>query len=94
VIFPELALAIRTFRRIRRPVRFAILGRAVEDGVVLESETDLSRFDVLLFDLATRAKRKLAAVRSLKVAELDERDFRIRIAEGAAGSGHRARRYG
>lgn len=93
MVFPELVLLVRAFSRFRRPVRFADASM-VDDRVVFVRERNLVGLDVLIFDLATRAKCKISAVRSLKVREFDERDFGLWIAYGSAGGGQAAGRHG
>jgi hypothetical protein len=86
VILPEFALLVRALRSFRRPMRLADPS-LIDDGEVLVGERYLVRLDVLSFDLATRAKRKISADRSLKVGELDKRDFGIWIAGGSPTGG-------
>lgn len=96
VILPEFALLVRAFRGFCRPVRLAD-PCLIDDGEVLVGKRDLVSLDVLRFDLATRAKRKLSADRSLKVGELDKGDFGVWITDcpaaggDAAASGRRGR---
>jgi len=86
VILPEFALLVRALSGFCRPMRFADAS-LIDDGEVLVGERYLVRLDVLSFDLATRAKRKISADRSLEVGELDKRDFGIWIAGGPPAGG-------
>ena len=52
---------------------------------MLVTETHDTAFDILLIDLATRASGKLPAVRSLKVAELDDGHRGVGVAFKMAG---------
>lgn len=93
VIFPELALHIRALGGVRCPVRFVdtASGANVNDRIILVREFHFSSFNILLIDLALRAKCKIAAVWSLKVRVFGKIDFRVGVAFGATGgSGTRA----
>ena len=89
VVFPKLVLLGCTFSRFRGPVRFADAS-LVDDGVILVCEGNLVRLDVLCFDLATRAKCKVSADRSLKVGEFDEGELGVWIPRRSAGGGQPA----
>ena len=84
VVFPEFALLIGAFRRLCRPDRFA--GR--EYRKILVREFHLVRFDVIVLELALRAKRKSSATWSLKIRKLGERNDGIRVPGGSATRRH------
>ena len=86
MVFPELALLVGAFSRFRRPMRFADAS-LVDDGVILVRERNLVCLDVLCFDLATRAKCKISADRSLIIGEFDKRDFGVWVAHRSPGCG-------
>jgi hypothetical protein len=58
---------------------------------VLVTEAHKTALDILSVDLAPRASGKLPTVRSLKIAELDQGDWRIGIAFKMAGLAHHKR---
>ncbi len=71
VIFPELALFVRTFGGVRCPVRFAH-GSLIDHGKISIRKLDFACFEIIFLELALRAKRKIFAVRSLKIGILDQ----------------------
>lgn len=84
VIFPELALPIGALGSFRRPMRLAD-GSLIDDRKISVGELDFTGLEIILLELALRAKRKIFAVWSLKIRELDQFKFGIRITHGAAG---------
>lgn len=82
VVLPESILLGRTFAGLPRP-----LGFGTKKGKMHVPKTHLSGCNVLLFDLATRASGKLAAERSLEIAEFDQGDGSVRVAPEMAHTG-------
>jgi hypothetical protein len=84
VIFPELALPVRALGSIRRPMRLADAS-LIDDRKISVGELDFTSLEIIFLELALRAKRKIFAIGSLKIRELDQFKFGIRITHGAAG---------
>jgi hypothetical protein len=70
VILPKLALRIRALGGIGSPMRFTNF-TLIDYGVIAIRELDFAGLEIILIELALRAKRKIFAVRSLIVGILD-----------------------
>ena len=71
---PKRALFVSTLARLRCPIRFGS-----EESKMRITKAHNPRLDVGFLNLARRASGKSPAIRSLKIAELDEGDGRVRI---------------
>ena len=72
VIFPEGILVRCTFAGFGSPKGFG-----AKECKMYIAKADLSRSDIFFVDLTTRVSREFRAVRSLKIAEFDQRDRRV-----------------
>jgi hypothetical protein len=79
VIFPELILIGGALAGFRRPLRLI-----PQECKMPVSKANLTRLDVFIYNLATRASGKSAAVWSLKVAKLDHGDRGVLVAKEMA----------